>query len=273
MTTLTIITVTYGPDDRVESMLSSLWRTMRDGSIEMDWSSTVVCQPDDTGQSAVDAVRRGAPWAEVIEVDENLGFAGANNLSVSRSDDDLVAFLNPDLELTEGWLAPLIAALDDPSVGIAAPVLLNGEGDIDEAGQVMFSDGGSIAVGGRHWPNFPQSYRSVMVDRIVDYASAACWVMRRSTFNELGGFSTDYWPAYFEDADLAFKAREAEYQTRLVTARPVIHHHEPPTDELLALGRRSRAVFEQKWATALRGQPSRELLETDPNALIHWHSR
>ena len=273
MASLTTITVTYGSDDRVVPMLSSVRRTMRDGSVDLHWSSIVVCQPDDTGSSAADTVRSGAPWAELIEVDENLGFAVANSLAVSRSDGDLIAFLNPDLELTEGWLVPLIAALNDPSVAIAAPVLLNGEGDIDEAGQVMFSDGGSVAVGGRHWPNFPQSYRSVMVDRTVDYASAACWVMRRSTFDELGGFSTDYWPAYFEDADLAFRAREAGYQTRLVTERPVVHHHEPPSDELLALGRKSRAVFEKKWATELREQPSRELLEIDPGALIRWHSR
>ena len=273
MTSLTTITVSYGSDDWVVSMLSSLRRTMRDGNSDIDWSAIVVCQPDDNGGTAANSVRAGASWAQVVELDENLGFAGANNFAVAETSSEFIAFLNPDLELTEGWLAPLLAALDDPQVAIAAPVLLNGEGDIDEAGQVVFSDGGSLAIGGPHWPDWPRSYRSVMLDRDVDYASAACWVMRRLTFDELGGFSTDYWPAYFEDADLGFRARQAGYRTRLVTARPVVHHHEGASADRVELARRSRAVFEATWANELTRQPDRSLLTSDVEQLIHWHHR
>jgi GT2 family glycosyltransferase len=263
------ISVTFGVADSLDRMRSSLARSLRDGSVAADVSSVIVTQPDSSG--LVESVDRLASWERVIAVDENLGFAAANKMAVTSSSSEYVAFLNPDLELTEGWLPPLLAALDDPAVAIAAPVLLHPEGHIDEAGQVVFSDGGSIAIGGRGWPGGRDSYPSVMFDRDVDYASAACWVMRRSVFDELGGFATDFWPAYFEDNDLAQRARRAGYVTRLITARPVIHHHEGASAERVAIADRSRSVYERIWGDELTRKPDRSLLDTDVRAVRDWH--
>jgi GT2 family glycosyltransferase len=232
-------------------------------------SSVIVTQPDSSG--SVEPVDRLGSWERVITVDENLGFAAANNLAVAESSSEFVAFLNPDLELTEGWLPPLLAALDDPAVAIAAPVLLHSDGHIDEAGQAVFSDGGSLAIGGREWPGGRESYPSAMFDRDVDYTSAACWVMRRSVFDELGGFATDYWPAYFEDNDLAQRAQQGGYVTRLVTARPVIHHHEGASAERVSIAEQSRATYERIWVDELTRKPDRSLLSTDPRAVRDWH--
>ena len=234
-----------------------------------DVSSIVVIQPD--GSGSYQSVNQPAACELLITAEENLGFAAANNLAVAETSSEFIAFLNPDLQLTEGWLPPLLAALGDPAVAIAAPVLLHPDGHIDEAGQVVFSDGGSLAIGGVDWPGGRDSYPTVMFDRDLDYASAACWVMRRSVFNELGGFSTDYWPAYFEDNDLAQRARQAGYVTRLVTSRPVIHHHEGASAERVAIAQRSRATFERKWADVLATKPDRSLLETDPRSVRDWH--
>ena len=266
---LSCITVAFGAAVTLQRSRSSLARSVRDGSTTVDVSVVVVTQPDQSGEVArVDGV---TPWEREITLDENLGFAAANNLAVAGTSSEFIAFLNPDLELTEGWLTPLLAALDDPAVAIAAPVLLHPEGHIDEAGQVVFSDGGSLAIGGSHWRGGRDSYPTVMFDRDVDYASAACWVMRRSVFNELGGFSTDYWPAYFEDNDLGQRARQAGYVTRLVTSRPVIHHHEGASAERVAIAERSRATFERNWATVLTTKPDRSLLETDPRSVRDWY--
>ena len=261
---LTAITVTHGASETLGHTCASLTRSTRDSS-NIAVEHVVVTQPDDAGERAT-----VPSSAREIKVDENLGFAAANNLAAAQSSAEYLAFLNPDLELTEGWLNPLIAALDDPAVAIAAPVLLNNHGDIDEAGQAVFSDGGSLAMGGSHWPNFPNSYASMMFDRDVDYASAACWVMRRSTFNELGGFSTAYYPAYFEDNDFGQRAEQAGYVTRLVTTRPVVHHHEGASADRRALAERSRATFESTWAEHLRSKPDRSLLDKD-SPLIRDH--
>ena len=249
-------------------MRASLARSTRDRSHQHQVNHVIVIQPDANG--TVEPVEE-TEACSVIPLEENLGFAAANNLAAAETSGEYLAFLNPDLELAEGWLNPLLAALDDPAVAIAAPVMLNNDGFVEEAGQVVFSDGGTLGMGGSHWPGGRESYGEVMFDRDVDYASAACWVMRRSIFNELGGFSTDYYPAYFEDTDFAQRAQQAGYVTRLVTSRPVVHHHEGASPDRLAMATNSRRTFENKWAAVLTSKPDRSLLDTDCRSVRDWH--
>ena len=243
------ISVTYGPTPEIFALLESVRRHAGDISYDM----TVVTQPSDEGSMGEEISRR-APWVNVIARDSNIGFGSANNLAVEQVSGDFIALLNPDIVVTEGWLPPLLLAHDDRAVFVAAPPLLSAEGRVDEAGQVMFADGGSDAIGGPQWPN---DYEQMMFSRDVDYASAACWLMRRSVFLELGGFDPAYAPAYFEDPDLAFTARARGLVSRLVVDRPVVHAHVTAAEGRVALAERSRKVFQSKWAEGLKSQPSR----------------
>ena len=249
----TAVCVTYGPNAEFADLSASYRRTSPRQSV-----LTVVVQPDTSGASLGDGTLNAYPWVGAVRVDTNLGFGGANNRAVSRCTTDYVALLNPDIELTPGWWEPLVAELDaNPDVAVAAPPLLDSEGYIAEAGQMIHADGGTEPIGGRQSPGWPHNYVDVMQDRDVPYASAACWMVRRSVFNELGGFEERYWPAYFEDADFCLRAAEAGYRTRLVCARPVIHHHEGASAERVAIAERSRAAFEKRWAGTLSTFPAR----------------
>jgi GT2 family glycosyltransferase len=201
-----------------------------------------------------DEVSRRAPWVRVIALDSNIGFGPANNLAVEQVEGEFVALLNPDVVVSEEWLPPLLSALADPAVFVAAPPLLSSHGYVEEAGQVMFADGGSDAVGG---PQLPFDYEQMMFSRDVDYASAACWVVRRAVFLELGGFDPAYAPAYFEDPDLAFTAQSRGLVSRLVVDRPVVHAHAVASESRVAQAARSRKVFEAKWTKVLKSQPTR----------------
>jgi len=248
-----VVTVTYGSNDTVGLLLDS-FRRHSPRTVQ----AVLVVQPDEHGVRLDSDVADSRPWLQVVDVDENLGFGGANNLAVSRCTTDYVALLNPDIELTPGWWEPLVAELDtNPDVAVAAPPLLDNEGYIAEAGQIIHADGGTEPIGGRRSPGWPDNYADVMRDRDVPYASAACWMVRRSVFNELGGFDERYWPAYSEDADFCLRAADAGYRTRLVCARAVIHHHEGASAERVAIAERSRATFEKRWAGTLSTLPSR----------------
>ena len=243
------ISVTYGPTPEIFLLLESVQRHAGDIPYDM----TVVTQPSDDGSMAEEIARR-APWVRVIALDSNIGFGPANNLAAELVAGEFIALLNPDIVVTEGWLPPLSAALEDLAVFVAAPPLLSIEGRVDEAGQVMFADGGSDAIGGPQWPN---DYEQMMFSRDVDYASAACWLTRRSVFLELGGFDPAYAPAYFEDPDLAFTARSRGLVSRLVVERPVVHAHAAANESRIALAERSRKIFQAKWAEVLKSQPKR----------------
>ena len=243
------ITVTYGPAPEVFSLLESIQRHAG----ALDYEVIVVTQPSTDGTMA-DEIAQRAPWVRLIALDANIGFGPANNLAVAEATAEFVALLNPDIQLVEGWLPPLLAALVDPAVFVATPPLLSSEGRVEEAEQVMFADGGSDAMGGPQWPN---DYEQLMFGRDVDYASAACWVTRRSKFLELGGFDSAYAPAYFEDSDLAFTARSRGLVSRLVVDRTVVHAHAAATTSRIELAERSRRIFQEKWKGELPSQPAR----------------
>lgn len=258
MAPVTAIIVTYGDTPTLRLAIEAL---VRHSSRELG-RIIVVVQPDAGG------VRADVPpsdfFIDIVVLDDNVGFGPANNLAVAMCDSEYVAFVNPDLIVTESWMTPLIGALDDPAVAIAAPPLLDGEGYLVEAGQAILSDGGTHALGGPRWPG---EYHELMFSRDLDYASAACWLMRRSTFDQLGGFDSRYAPAYFEDSDLALTAWSQGLATRLVAERPVVHLHEGASPDRVALAERSRRLFQTKWAAQLEGQPSRGLLVESPRSV------
>lgn len=247
MPTVSCLTVVHGPTPSLWAMLESLRRTTDPDDVE----TIVVAQPSNEGSMAAEIARR-APDVVLIDLDHNAGFGGGNDRAAARAKGELLAFLNPDLELTEGWLPPLVAGLGDPSVTIVAPPLIDGTGRVQEAGQVVFRDGWTFPIGGPTWPG---SYDSYMFSRDVDYCSAACWLMRRDDFLSLGGFDTDYHPAYFEDVDLSFRVWRRGGRCRLISTRPVIHHHEPATESRLGLAQRSHGIFAEKWRNELVRQP------------------
>jgi len=216
----------------------------------------VVVHPDLSGATASAWLRATTCGVHIVEPGRNLGFGGGCDAGIARARAEVIALVNPDLEVTEGWLEPLVAALDDPRVAIAAPPMLNPDGSIQEAGQMIFSDGGTEPIGGSRLWNGDRE--AIWFDRDVDYASAACWVLRRATYDRLGGFDPAYSPAYFEDADLAMRAAQQGLVTRLVVARPVVHHHDDPTPAARALAQASRRVFERRWKRELTLQPARE---------------
>ena len=201
----------------------------------------------------------------VVEPDENLGFAGGNELGAERARGALLCFLNPDVIVGGGWLEPLLVALDDPLVGIAAPVFLNPNGTLQEAGQLLYDDACTAAVGG---PEVMTDDPSAMFSRDVDYASAACWLVRRDEHMARGGFDTRFHPAYFEDVDYALRVEGEGKRTRLVADVPVVHHHGlGGAGQNLAMGQASQRVFRAIWAERIADRPTRP--HSDDEALIN----
>jgi len=149
----------------------------------------------------------------VVRPGRNLGFASACNEGVRRSSGATIGLVNPDVEFTVGWIDPLLAALDG-DVAIAAPVLLEPDGTVQSAGHRLFADGSTAPVTSSPGPG--------AVGR-PDYASAACWLMRRAVFDQLGGFDERFFPAYYEDVDLALRARP-HGGTGVIGDSSVVHH-------------------------------------------------
>jgi len=186
---------------------------------------------------------------------ENVGFLRNCNRAAREARGDIVLLLNNDTAVTAGWLAPLLAVFREADVGAAGPMLLFGDGKLQEAGGILWRDASGWNFGRGDDPDKPAySYR-----KDVDYVSGACLAVRRSLWEELGGFDERFVPAYYEDADLCFAVRAAGYRVVYQPASRIFHFEGVSNGTDLTAGVkqhqvRNQAVFSEKWQAVLAAE-------------------
>jgi len=157
----------------------------------------------------------------IINNSENQGFVQACLQGVKVAKGEFLLFLNNDTQVTPGWLSHMLKRMDtDSEVGITGAKLIYPNGQLQEAGGIIFNDGSGYNYGRSLNPLLPQFNQS----REVDYCSGACLMVRKSLYEQLGGFDLRYAPAYYEDTDLCFAARKAGYKVFYCHESQVIHH-------------------------------------------------
>jgi O-antigen biosynthesis protein len=202
----------------------------------------------------------------VVRMERNGGFVAACNAGASAARGTYLHFLNNDAFVTEGWLQPLLDTFAvGPRVAAAVSQLRFLDDTLAEAGAVIWRDGQGSNYGREQSPA-DWRYRSV---REVDYGSAASLMVRRDAFEQAGGFSAAFAPAYYEDVDLCFTLRAGGHRI-VYQPRSIVYHTEGASygsnarDGSRALQERNRRIFADKWHAVL--QQHYEPLESDVDA-------
>ena len=139
----------------------------------------------------------------------NIGFLKSCNKAASVCRGEYLIFLNNDTQIQKGWLTSLIDILTSTNlVGAVGSKLLYPDNTLQEAGGIIWRDGTGCNYGKGKNHNEPQ-FNFV---REVDYCSGASLATPRNLFLEMGGFSEDYLPAYYEDTDFCFRLRKKGYR-------------------------------------------------------------
>ncbi len=197
-----LVIVTYNAAGFIERCLSAVAGQSRppDRVIVIDNASR---------DSTVDVAREAATAAsldvEIVALDQNEGFARANNRGAAAlADCELVALLNPDAFPEPGWLAALIEAAEGhPEAGsFASRLMRDGATDVlDGAGDVCHVSGLVWRHGhGRPLSEVPEA----LTARPVFSACAAAALYRRQDWLEAGGLEARFF-CYVEDVDLGFR--------------------------------------------------------------------
>lgn len=184
------------------------------------------------------------------------GFVRACNLGATYAKGDYIVLLNNDTEPTTGWLDELLIAFEHfDKVGMVGSKLLYPDGRLQEAGGIVWNNGNPWNYGRGANPRDPRySYA-----RQADYLSGAALMLPRKIWDEVGGLSDEFAPAYFEDTDLGFKVRNAGYTTWFIPTS-IVYHFEGlsnGTDVDTSTGLKryqeiNRPKFKRKWAAAVR---------------------
>ena len=143
------------------------------------------------------------PNFQLIELQENIGFAAANNLAAAKAQGAWIALLNPDTEAQPGWLAAFQKATDmfpdtvmfaGATISTTDPDVLDGAGDC-------------YHVLGIPWRGGFGRPSNELPDRGECFSPCgASALIHRDTFLDVGGFDESYF-CYCEDVDLGFRLR------------------------------------------------------------------
>ena len=220
-TSSSIIIPTYDGWDQLELCLAALDETLPEA---FDGEVIVV---DDGSREETRAVleRREAGASrlnlKVVRNEENCGFTESCNRGAAVAQGDMLVFLNDDTLPQMGWLSSLLRTFrEHPDVGAVGGKLLYPDGSLQEAGNVVFTDGSGANFGRGDYCADDPLYSYV---REVDYCSAALLATPRQLFEKIGGFDERYSPAYYEDTDYCFAVRKQGLRVLYQPESVVVH--------------------------------------------------
>lgn len=167
----------------------------------------------------------------VIELDSNHGFAAACNRGACHSRGEFVAVLNNDAVPEPGWLAALVrAAQSAAEVGmVASRVLAETEPQTVDSLGLLPAKNGLVYLRGLGEPDEPRPGQPIVEEVFGPSAVAALY--RRAMLGQIGFFEEHYF-CYYEDADLAFRARWAGWRCLLAHEARVRHRHSATADAI-----------------------------------------
>lgn len=188
------------------------------------WELVIVDNDGRAREAFVGVAAQGAepPEAVLVEPGGNLGFAGGANAGVARARAPLVLIANPDAVPLGGALRDLVDHLAaHPSSAGAVPRLEGPTGEPQSDWQLgrlpraleLVVESLLVAL-----PRGPAEEPEAGTP--IEQPAAAALVLRRSVFEAIGGFDPGFFPAWFEDVDLAHRLRRAGHDLVYVpTAR------------------------------------------------------
>jgi N-acetylglucosaminyl-diphospho-decaprenol L-rhamnosyltransferase len=185
---------------------------------------------NDSRDGTAEMVASEYPEVDLIASAGNLGFAAATNLGAARGEAPYLLALNPDTAVAEGALDIVISVLEErPEVAIAGPRLERPDGSLDHASKRSFPTplsalGHFTGVGRRPGATGKlAAYRAPGVESgPVDAVNGAFMLIRRSAFEQAGGFDEGYW-MYMEDLDLSYALAQQGWTSWYEPAATVLH--------------------------------------------------
>lgn len=158
----------------------------------------------------------------VIRNNDNLGFVKAVNQGAEIARGENILLLNNDAALEENCLSAALATLNSSDdIGAVGGKIVLLDGSLQEAGSIIWNDGACLGYGREGKIDEGE----FMFRRDVDYCSGAFLLFSRDLFAEMGGFDTDYAPAYYEESDFCVRLQEQGLRV-VYEPEAVITHYE-----------------------------------------------
>ncbi|MFG5119540.1 glycosyltransferase [Methylorubrum sp. POS3] len=152
-------------------------------------------------------------------------YSAINNFGVEQSSGSMIVLMNNDIEISdENWLDAMVAQGVRSDVGAVGAKLLYADGTIQHAGIVLGVGGIASHIFKRMQDGVGGYHHRLTVTQEYSAVTAACMLMRRQVWDEVGGLSLDF-PVAFNDVDLCLRIRAAGYRI-IWTPQASLYHLE-----------------------------------------------
>lgn len=187
----------------------------------------VVIADNNSSDDSLDWLRKNHADVQLIEMKTNTGFAGGYNKALQQVKADIFILLNSDVEVTPGWIEPVIKLMEsDPAIAACQPKILSYH-------QRNFLEHAGAAGGFIDYLGYPfcrgRIYNTLEKDkgqyddsREVFWATGACLFVKASVFHELNGFDEDFF-AHMEEIDLCWRMKQLGFKIMVEPKSSVYH--------------------------------------------------
>lgn len=167
------------------------------------------------------------PTVRTIVFDKNYGFADGYNKAFEQIDAEYAVLLNSDVEVTPGWLIPLVEYMDaHPQVAACQPKLMawQKKDEFEYAGAMggFVDKYGYPYCRGRIFDTVEKDHGQYDSDVPLLWATGACLMVRLPIYKEVGGLDGRFF-AHMEEIDLCWRLRCRGYEIRSVAKSTVYH--------------------------------------------------
>jgi O-antigen biosynthesis protein len=220
----------------------------------------------DNGSAEEETFRffREAEAAQAIRVIVDRGpfnYSRLNNRAAAEARGSILLFLNNDTEIDDpGWLTELVSHAAREEVGAVGARLWFPDGTLQHGGVIL----GMGGVAGHAFPHIPRGhpgyFNRAMLQQNCSAVTGACLAVRKSVFDELGGFDEDNLGVTFNDIDFCLRLTQRGYRVVWTPYANLIHHesasrgHQRSREEQAEF---ERAVdyMQQTWGVELLHDP------------------
>jgi GT2 family glycosyltransferase len=187
----------------------------------------IVVADNNSTDDSIEFLKEHYPSIKIIQLDNNYGYADGYNKALQEIESEYYVLLNSDVEVTPGWIDPVLEYMDQhKEVAAAMPKILayNNKQNFEYAGAAggFIDKYGFPFCRGRILYNIEEDKGQYNIPTEVFWASGACMFIRASAFKEAGGFDADFF-AHMEEIDLCWRLKRLAYSVFVIPQSTVYH--------------------------------------------------
>ena len=196
-------------------------------SVEKVEGAEVIVADNASTDGSIKVMKEEFPQVRTIVLEKNFGFTGGYNKAFEQIESDLFVLINSDIEVTDGWLEPLVRWMQEhPECGACAPKLHSWQER--EKFEYAGAAGGCLDLfgypfcRGRILKTLETDHGQYDSPADVFWATGACLMVRSSLYRELGGLDDRFF-AHMEEIDLCWRMQLDGYKVCVVPQSIVYH--------------------------------------------------